>query len=382
MDGDAKPATQGVFKMLGGKFNYATPALADVTGDGFLDILFSSFDGNLYGWSRTGANLPGFPIAIGASNSSVAVGFLDGAGDTQPDIVAAGGGNLYVYSGTGALRFQKPLVTGGGYGKEPSPAIADVDGDGFNDIVVAGQDGRLFVYNRVGTLLPAFTNVRFSSLTAAATESSPVVADINGDGFPDIVIGDDMATLCAFDRNGQLLAGFPIALAAEVKGTPALCDCDGDGMTEIALAAYDGELYVWDYDFTFSPGKTPPWPQFHHDAMHTGFASAETAVSVPPGGNIPKSVALSAPFPNPVRERAHLSYGIPAAAAGQAFSVDVFDLAGRRVHRLAQGAAHPGRFDLEWDLRDSRGALVGSGMYLLVLDVGGERRSQRVVALP
>ena len=381
MDGDANPVTQGVFKILGSSFNYGSPALADVNGDGFLDILFSSFDGNLYGWSRTGANLPGFPIPIGATNSSVAIGFLDGAGDTQPDIVATGGGNLYVYSGAGALRFSKPLVTGGGYGKDPSPAIADVDGDGFNDIVVAGQDGRLFVYSRTGVLLPGFTNVRFSSLTTAATESSPVVADINGDGFPDIVIGDDMATLSAFDRNGQMLPGFPIGLGGESKGTPALCDCDGDGKTEIALAGYDGNMYMWDYDFTFSPGKTPPWPQFHHDAMHTGFASAETAVSVP-NPIAPKSVALSAPFPNPVRQRAHMSYGIPNASSGQDFSVDVFDAAGRRVHRLAQGVARPGRYDLEWDLRDAHGALVGSGLYLLVLDVGGERVTRRVVALP
>src|SRR6185369_14756869 len=103
----------------------------------------------------------------------------------------------------------------GGTGKQPSPALADINGDGFVDIVVAGTDGKLYVYDRNGVLLPAFANVRYSALTDAATESSPVVADINGDGSPDILIGDDGATFSAFDKLGHLLPGFPIALGAE-----------------------------------------------------------------------------------------------------------------------------------------------------------------------
>jgi hypothetical protein len=256
-----------------------------------------------------------------------------------------------------------------------------MNGDGYLDIVEAGTDGRVYVWDRNGVLFPAFANVRFSALTSAATESSPVVADINGDGSPDIVIGDDNATLSAFDNQGRMLAGFPIALGGEVKGTPALCDCDGDGLSEIVTVGYDGQLYFWDYDFPFSPNGPPPWPQFHHDAMHTGYAAPESIVSVPPA-DLPKAVALAIPFPNPARSGASLTFEIPVAKAGARYSLDVFDLAGRHVRRLASGPATAGRFTVPWDLRGSGSARVGGGMYLVVLDVGGERITRRLVAIP
>ena len=112
------------------------------------------------------------------------------------------------------------------------------------------------------------------------TQSSPVIADISGDGKPDIVIGDENSTLAAISGNATMLPGFPIQLNGEVRGAPAVCDCDGDGLSEIVVAGWDRNFYMWDYDFPFSPGKTPPWPQFHHDAARTGFASSPVFVGV------------------------------------------------------------------------------------------------------
>jgi hypothetical protein len=93
-------------------------------------------------------------------------------------------------------------------------------------------------------------------------------------------------------------------------------------------------------------------------------------------------VSFGTPYPNPARTRAALSYGIPAAKAGSRYSLDLFDLAGRHVRRLASGPAVPGRFTVPWDLGTSGGACAGAGVYLAVLDVGGERMTRRLVVIP
>ncbi|TMQ72497.1 MAG: T9SS type A sorting domain-containing protein, partial [Candidatus Eisenbacteria bacterium] len=102
---------------------------------------------------------------------------------------------------------------------------------------------------------------------------------------------------------------------------------------------------------------------------------------VPPPA-APARLSLAAPAPNPARRRTSVSYEIPSSAAGRPFTLDLYDMAGRRVRRLAQGSGTPGRYGAQWDLRDGRGDFVRSGLYLLVLEAAGERRSRRLVVLP
>jgi len=257
-----------------------------------------------------------------------------------------------------------------------------MDNDGFLDVVAAGTDGKLYVYDRNGNLFPAFTNVRYTTLTSGASESSPVVADITGDGIPDIVMGGEDAKLNAVSGTGAQLPGFPIKLGAEVRGAPALCDCDGDGLSEIVLADWDQNLYVWDYDFPFNPNGLPAWPQFHHDAMRTGLASGPTLVGVPPADPLPTRLEFAAPAPNPVKSMTRFSWAIPASHAGETFDVSVFDLSGRRVQTLASGRAAAGRYSAQWDRRDAGGSRVGGGMYFVRFHIGGTNDTRKMIVMP
>jgi hypothetical protein len=148
-----------------------------------------------------------------------------------------------------------------------------MNNDGFLDIVIADTHGGITVYDHTGFFVVPWLNIRYSQLTAFASESSPVVADINGDWQARRHHGGREQEPRRAERHRHHAPGFPIVLNGEVRGTPAVCDCDGDGMSEIVLADWDRNLYMWDYDYPFSPGHTPPWPQFHHDAARTGFAS-------------------------------------------------------------------------------------------------------------
>ncbi len=392
-DGDANPATIGVFKTGLGTFSYGSPAIADLDGDGKKEIVYGESSGLLHAWRNNATEMPGFPVDLGHAHTisaSPAIGYLDGPGDTQLEIVVpAADESLYVIEADGSRRPGFPIgLLASGSTKTPSPALADMNHDGFLDIVQASTDGRIYVFDRNGApVAPWVGGVPYSWLTTSASESSPVVADLNGDGWEDVVMGGEDVTLTAISGlDGTVLPGFPIVLAAEVKGTPAVCDCDGDTRTEILLAGWDTDFYVWDYDFPFSPGRDPSWPQFHHDAARTGLFSNPVFVGVdngvpPPPVVAPTDLAFALPQPNPARGETRLRYGVPSASAGSRFEIAVFDLGGRRVRTVAEGIARAGWFSAAWDLRADDGRRVGDGVYFMRFVLGARARSQKLVVL-
>ena len=389
MDGDSNPGTTGIFKVLTGGFTPGTAAVAPLENNGVTDIIIGDETGYLYAWRPDGTSVPGFPVFLGPSlRASPAVGYLDGASDTQLEIVIpAMNDSLYVIEANGARRAGFPVhIVTSGNSRAPSPALADMNLDGKLDIVQASTDGTLQVFSGTGGAVPPWPvgGVRFSTLTSAACESSPVVADINGDHWPDVVIGGEDATLSGFSgANASMLPGFPIPLGAEVRGTPALCDCDWDGKSEIVLADWDGNLYMWDYDQPFSPGTLPPWPQFHHDAQHTGFFNTPPTLAVPgdDASGAPARVEFAAPQPNPAHSGTRIAWGIPAGREGSSLEIAIFDLSGRRVRTVVSGVARPGRFSANWDLRSSRGEHAAAGVYFVRFQLGSEAHTNRVVVL-
>jgi hypothetical protein len=396
-DGDANPATNGVFKVVGTQYNIATPAIADLDNNGIRDIIVCSFDGKLNAWRPDGTNLPGFPITLPEHiGASPAVGYLDGPGDTQLDIVVSTGfypnptptmDSLYVFTATGARKpgFPKPLRVSDNT-KPPSPALADMNNDGFVDIVAAGTDGKIYVWDHNGAVVAPMNGRPYSTLNFAASEASPVVADINGDSYNDVVMGDEMGQLTALSgTDGLPLPGFPIQLGSAIKAAAALCDCDGDGMTEIVVAGEDRNVSMWDYNFPFSPVGPPPWPQFHHDARRTGLYTNPAFVSVEPptdAGAPGANVELAAPAPNPSHRSTQIGYSIPKTETGERLELAIYDLAGRRVRMLESGPARAGRFHAEWNLSDGSGRRVEAGLYFARLSLGRERKTQKIIVVP
>ncbi|UCF78923.1 MAG: hypothetical protein JSW03_01215, partial [Candidatus Eiseniibacteriota bacterium] len=99
---------------------------------------------------------------------------------------------------------------------------------------------------------------------------------------------------------------------------------------------------------------------------------------------VTRELALRVVGPNPFAGRVGLTFSLPYTLSSGAFSLDVFDVAGRHVRNLAAGVCPPAGIapTVSWNARDERGRQVGSGVYFLFLRVRGESvLSRKLVVL-
>jgi hypothetical protein len=93
---------------------------------------------------------------------------------------------------------------------------------------------------------------------------------------------------------------------------------------------------------------------------------------------LPTEVAFAPPSPNPARGSASMRFALPKAGAAR---LAIFDVNGRRVRTLLDGAQDAGEHALTWDLRDEQGRAVNAGLYLARFEASGRVITRRVMAL-
>jgi hypothetical protein len=94
----------------------------------------------------------------------------------------------------------------------------------------------------------------------------------------------------------------------------------------------------------------------------------------PPAGGPPTRFALGEVYPNPFNSTVSIPFELPAAAAVR---LAVYDLTGRRVATLLDGRLTAGRRTVRYQ----PDAAVASGVYLVQLSTGRERRVVKAVLL-
>jgi hypothetical protein len=229
-----------------------SPALADIDGDGQLDVVVGSRDGKVWVWRGDGSVIPGWPQTTGGEITyrSPAVGDLDG--DGSPEIVVGSrDGNVYAWHANGTLVTGWPQDAGGQVAN--SPAMEDLDGDGQLEVIAGSRSGRLSVWHSDGTPFDGWPQIpaSFSFL------SSPAVGDLDGDGAVEIVVGCTDSRVYAWHSNGTPLPGWPSSTGDIILGSPALGDIDGDGALEVVIGSMDNKVWAWHGNGTVCPG----WPQ-------------------------------------------------------------------------------------------------------------------------
>ncbi len=105
-------------------------------------------------------------------------------------------------------------AVGGSY-HDSSPAVADVDGDGRREVAITSWDGKINLFNARGQLLPGFP---VSTGTGSGERNSPALADLDGDKTLEVVYVSADGRIYAVNGRGSPVAGWPKEIGADATG--------------------------------------------------------------------------------------------------------------------------------------------------------------------
>lgn len=274
---------------------FSTPALGDIDGDQQMEIVVGSFDKCIYAWEANGSPVAGWwdhaanqpaRCLIDTIWSSPALADLDGDGvldiiigtDAHPDYI---GGSIWALKGDNTVLWTVYTTQV----LQSSPAVGDINNDGFPEVVIGtgtyyqGEDSdghKVYAFDRFGNHLPGWPVA-----TQGDMPSSPALADLDGDGFLEVVIGcgaeSDVGnsnacagkSLYVLRHNGQAFPGYPTSVTAAVPWEPRftgavavppiVADIHGDGKAEIlAVVAGAWGVTAFSYDQPSAPTLYTP----------------------------------------------------------------------------------------------------------------------------
>ena len=249
------------------------PVVADLDGDGFKEILFASYDGKVHAYWVDKTEHGNWPYVIPGVGirfaSEPLVADLDNDGRAEvlftswPEKVAGRVGQLHIldYNGNPLYVLDLPPSLGGGWnGALAAPTLADIDGDGELELVVGTVASGLIAYDLPGTSRSRILwGTGRGNMQRTGAPSELVRDDFNGDGKPDILWRH--ATLGAnavWFMDGTTYSGYAYLPTVtdpswKIVGTG---DFNGDGKVDILWRhATLGANAVWFMDGTTYSGS-------------------------------------------------------------------------------------------------------------------------------
>jgi hypothetical protein len=297
--------------------------LADVNGDGRADILATTGSGQLIYFQNNGSATPfqnSLLLSTGWQNYSVmATGDVNG--DGHADLVAtSSSGALSLLLNNGAatgnpFTGSASVIGASGWNNFDRIALADINGDGYADLVTTSPDGRLWNYLNSKTATP-FSATAFAIIGPAGWSNYPtiILADVHGSSAgTDLVATRPDGSLWYYQNNGSAV---PFVGTANVGGGGwnnfqhiALGDVNSDGRRDLVASSADGRLWYYANTNTCQPFSRSSiigsggWQNFNN--IELGDVNADgldDLIATSPGGQLwyYQNNGSAIPFTTPV----------------------------------------------------------------------------------
>ena len=258
---------------------YNAPTFADYNGDGNVDLIMGVI-GGAYGPARTSIDnlyaLQQAPKGSWTLKSKRLISQIDVGSDATPtlaDLRGTGTLDLLVGSKISPTDPSTGTVTWfENTGTKTAPAfhergilpisgqfnyalaVADLDGDGLPDILAGTWRDKLQLYRNTGTRTnPAWTLADTAFVTIPrGTNTVPALGDMDGDGLPDLLIGTASGRILLYRNTGtKAVPKFTLVTVSlqdirfNRRAAPVLYDMDGDGKPDLLLGSETGEMQLW-----------------------------------------------------------------------------------------------------------------------------------------
>ena len=271
---------------------YSSPAVADLDGDGAMEVIASAYsivvlDGETGAvqWRMASGHDRSEPDAdnVGRTWPGIVVADVDDDGELEI-VTAHSGGYVSVYSSQGYFEPGWPQVPTSRELRGLS--VYDLDGDGSLEIVVTGavyDAVNTWVFEHEGTLRPGWPQLgNDSGYAYGVFNANAAIGDLDDDDLGEIVVPSDVHYICAYEPDGTQIPANPIyggkgwgkvgvweSLAIELRGwgecngvreesyrtnfahgPAAIADVNGDGSAEVVATGN-----VYDCSLGHPPGK-------------------------------------------------------------------------------------------------------------------------------
>ena len=336
-------------------------AVGDVDGDGQPELAFGLLNTDFHVIHTDGTDLSGFPVDLSSRVSNKPV-IIDNKGTIYFLLTTTGRDlKLLTINGSEALNFDTVDPV------QASPSVCDIDNDGDLEIAFGTDNstnnyGKLYVIELNGdTLAP------FPKKLDAPINTSPVFADIDGNGRFEIMISTEGGYIYCFNSDGSNYTNFPALFSGYQDGSGAIRDIDQDGDFEVLVGSANG-LNVIDAQGTKGT-QTNIWQDYQANTQHTNYYhyTGPSAIDYPNSQKeIPTHFMLSQNYPNPFNPSTTIEYGLPQAGKVR---MEVFNILGQRICTLVNQVQPKGAYVVRWDGKSNSKGTVSNGVYFLKMTV-------------